>query len=246
MLVRGATFDWWGTLAAVPSRVDDAAIREVRISRLVERLRDDGVGLEREILYEAYDRQGEHLEDAWAHDRELSPEEQVDVFLRFAGIDRRDPSILVAVGEAFGGAILVRPPTLFPHVPETLDELRASGLAIGLISNTGRSWGRYLTKLQDAMGIGQNFDVRVYSDELGTRKPDPRMFESALTGLGLNAGEVVHIGDDVNADIAVAKRVGMRAVWFNTGSWSGVTTDRADAEIRNYRDLPRVLEGWRG
>ncbi len=244
MVVRGATFDWWGTIAAVPSREDDAAIREIRISRLVERLRDEGVGLDRENLYEAYDRQGERLEDAWAHDRELSPEEQVDVFLRFAGIDR-DPSILVAVSEAFGGAILVRPPTLFPHVRETFDELRGRGLAIGLISNTGRSWGRYLTKLQDAMGIGQYFDVRVYSDELGTRKPDPRMFESALTGLGLNSGEVVHIGDDMNADIAVAKRVGMRAVWFNSGSWSGVTTDRADAEIGDHRYLPRILEAWR-
>ena len=158
--------------------------------------------------------------------------------------DRRDPAIVGLVSEALGGAILVRPPNFFPHVRETLDALRARGFAIGLISNTGRSWGRYLTKLQQAVGIGPQFDVRVYSDELRTRKPDPRMFEAALTGLRLMADEVVHIGDDVIADIAVAKEVGMRAIWFNTGFWPGATTDREDAEIRDHEEVPRVLEAW--
>src|SRR5439155_1697880 len=127
---------------------------------------------------------------AWARHRELSPEDQVDLLLRLAGIDRRDPAIVGLVSEALGGAILVRPPNFFPHVRETLDALRARGFAIGLISNTGRSWGRYLTKLQQAVGIGPQFDVRVYSDELRTRKPDPRMFAAALTGLRLMADEV--------------------------------------------------------
>ncbi len=244
MVVKGVTFDWWGTIAVVPSPQDDAAIRDVRISRLVAALRDDGIVIDRSTLSKAYDRQGERLEDAWARHRELSPEDQVDLLLRLAGIDRRDPAIVGLVSEALGGAILVRPPNFFPHVRETLDALRARGFAIGLISNTGRSWGRYLTKLQQAVGIGPQFDVRVYSDELRTRKPDPRMFEAALTGLRLMADEVVHIGDDVIADIAVAKEVGMRAIWFNTGFWPGATTDRADAEIRDHEEVPRVLEAW--
>src|SRR5947199_299542 len=237
MVVKGVTFDWWGTIAVVPSPQDDAAIRDVRISRLVAALRDDGIVIDRSTLSKAYDRQAERLEDAWARHRELSPEDQVDLLLRLAGIDRRDPAIVGLVSEALGGAILVRPPNFFPHVRETLDALRARGFAIGLISDTGRSWGRYLTKLQQAVGIGPQFDVRVYSDELRTRKPDPRMFEAALTGLRLMADEVVHIGDDVIADIAVAKEVGMRAIWFNTGFWPGATTDRRDV---NARDMERI------
>src|SRR5437667_9807665 len=180
MVVKGVTFDWWGTIAVVPSPQDDAAIRDVRISRLAAALRDDGIVIDRSTLSKAYDRQGERLEDAWAHHRELSPEDQVDLLLRFAGIDRRDPSFVGLMSEALGGAILLRPPNFFPHVRETLDALRASGFAVGLISNTGRSWGRYLTKLQQAVGIGPQFDVRVYSDELPNRNTEPRKFEPAI------------------------------------------------------------------
>ncbi len=245
MALKGATFDWWGTIARVPSHGDDAAMRELRIRRLDRTLRGHGIELDRSVLCDAYDRQGERLEDAWASQRELDPEEQVHAFLRFAGIVSSDPWIPAAVADAFGAAILDRPPSLFPHIRETLGELKARGLAIGLISNTGRSWGRYLTKLQGVLGIQEYFDVRVYSDEQHSRKPDPRMFESALAGLELKPAEVAHIGDDVAADIAVAKAIGMRAVWFNTGFWPDATTDRADAEISDHRDLPRVLEAWR-
>src|SRR5207302_2016788 len=68
---------------------------------------------------------------------------------------------------------------------------------------------------------------------------------AGLDGVGLPAAEVAHVGDDVIADVAGAKAVGMRAVWFNTGFWKGATTDRADAEIRGHGELPRLLEKWR-
>jgi putative hydrolase of the HAD superfamily len=244
MVLKGVTFDWWGTIAVVPSPEETAAMRDLRISRLQELLRADGGDFDRSILYEAYDRQGERLEEAWSQQRELSPEEQVDLFLHFARIGHKDSRFVDTVGDAFGGAILVRPPDLFPHVRETLDFCKEQGLAIGLISNTGRSWGRYLTKLQETLGIAQHFDVRVYSDERRARKPDSGMFAAALAGLGLRPPQVAHIGDDVNADIAVANALGMRTVWFNTGYWAGATTDHADAEISDLRKLPSVLEGW--
>ena len=81
--------------------------------------------------------------------------------------------------------------------------------------------------------------------QLQVRKPDSRIFEAALDGLRLPASEVVHIGDDVVADVAGAKAVGMRAIWFNTGFWRGAKTDRADGEIRGHAELPRILEKWR-
>lgn len=242
MVIRGATFDWWGTITVIPPHEDAAGMRELRIARLDEMLRKNGIAPDRSTLYRAYDRQGELLEDAWAHQREPSPEQQVHAFLRFARIDARDPRIAAAVGEAIGGAILVRPPSLFPHLKETLGQLSERGLAIGLISNTGRSWGRYLTKVQDDLGIARFFRVRVYSDEKRIRKPDARMFEAAAMGLGLKPREVVHIGDDVVADVAAAKAVGMRSVWFNTGFWPEAKTDRADAEIHDHRELPKILE----
>jgi len=242
MLLKGATFDWWGTIAVIPSTEENAAMRDLRIARLEAAFRKIGVRVERLVLLRAYDRQGELLEEAWAHHREPSPEQQVHAFLRFARIDPRDARVAAAVGEAIGGAILVRPPGLFPHVRETLDALKGRGLSIGMISNTGRTWGRYLTKAQEALGIGPHFDVRVYSDEQRVRKPDRRMFDVALAGLRLKPPEVVHIGDVVDADIDGAKAVGMRAIWFNTGFWPEAKADRADAEVHDHGELPTALE----
>ena len=181
----------------------------------------------------------------WAEHRELPPDEQVRAFMQFAGLNTKDRDLFTAVDEAIHGAIVSRPPATFPHVEDTLRSLSEQGLAIGLISNTGRSWGRYLTEVQTAAGIGQYFQARVYSDQLQVRKPDSRIFEAALDGLRLPASEVVHIGDDVVADVAGAKAVGMRAIWFNTGFWRGAKTDRADGEIRGHAELPRLLEKWR-
>src|SRR5437667_11145215 len=120
MVVKGVTFDWWGTIAVVPSPQDDAAIRDVRISRLVAALRDDVIVIDRSTLSKAYDRDGERLEDAWARHRELRPEDQLDRLLRLAGIDRRDPAIVGLLSEALGGASPVRRPHFSPHPPDTL------------------------------------------------------------------------------------------------------------------------------
>jgi putative hydrolase of the HAD superfamily len=244
MAIRGVTFDWWGTIAVIPAKSDSGAMRSLRMARLEEVFRARGIRVARSALLEAYDRQGELFEAAWAQHREMEPSDQIREFLRFAGLRGEDAGLVSAVGEALGAAIVARPPRLFSDLEATLKALAARGLAIGLISNTGRSWGRYLTEVQEAAGIGRYFRARVYSDELQLRKPDPRMFEAALRGLALRADEVVHIGDDVVADVAGAKAVGMRAIWFNTGFWEDAKTDRADAEIRGHAELPPLLEAW--
>ena len=138
-----------------------------------------------------------------------------------------------------------RLPVLIAGVEDSLRSVREAGYRVGLISNTGRTWGRFLRKVQAGLGIDSYFDVRVFSDEVRVRKPDPQIFEAALDGLGLDPSEVVHIGDDVDADVAGANDVGMGAVWFNIGFWPDARTERADAEIHDARDVLRILEAWR-
>ena len=104
---------------------------------------------------------------------------------------------------------------------------------------------RCLRPSRDEGGIGKPFDVRVFSDEARARKPDRRMFEAALGPLRLPPGAVVHVGDDVAADVEGARAAGMRTVWFNTGLWPGARADHADAEIRDHEELFDVLGRWR-
>ena len=252
-MIRGVTFDWWHTIAETPRPDYDARMRTARVEQIASALSAHRPRIEAETLYRSYDRHTRLLEDHWHRNRDLPPDEQIDAFLEFAGLDPSDARLRETIANAFGEAIRAEPPVLDPHIRETLERLRAAGYRIGLVSNTGRTWGRFLRPIQDEMGIGRLFDARVFSDEVGVRKPEPRIFDVALTAMGLRAEEAVHVGDDVVADVAGSKRIGMRAVWFNNGVpaehavhvWPASLDARPDAEIRDCRDLPRILEAWR-
>jgi len=247
MTIKGVTFDWWGTVVEIPAVRDiyDEQMREIRVDRAAEALEAAGLPLNRTLLSRAYDAQTDLLLRTWNDLRDLSVEEQTRVYLRFLGVDEGREDLLRMLQEAFGSAIEFRLPALHPEIGETLRALRDRGYRTGLISNTGRTGGRFLRPVQDRLGIGESFDVRIFSDEVGVRKPDQAIFQAALDELSLAAHEVVHVGDDVVADVAGAKSIGMRAVWFNTGFWQDAKTDRADAEIRGHPELPQLLEKWR-
>src|SRR6266581_7193478 len=252
-MIRGVTFDWWHTIAETPRPDYDARMRTARVEQIASALSAHRPRIEAETLYRSYDRHTRLLEDHWHRNRDLPPDEQIDAFLEFAGLDPSDARLREPIAKAFGEAIRAEPPVLDPHIRETLERLRAAGYRIGLVSNTGRTWGRFLRPIQDDMGIGRYFDVPVFSDEVGVRKPNPRIFQVALDALGVRPEETVHIGDDVVADVDGAKRLGMRAVWFNDGmpaehavhSWSETTAARPDAEIHAHAELPQILEAWR-
>ena len=250
-MIEAVTFDWWDTIAFTTEE-QDGQLRALRIQRVTKAVPD--LPRTRTVLLQAYDRQQALLEEAWSRNVDPDPEEQIQTFLKFADLDRGDANLVERVAEAFGGALLEIPPSLSPHVAETLEELRRDGIAIGLVSNTGRTWGRYIRRVQETFGIGRFFDVRVFSDEVGVRKPVRAIFEVALQGLGFPADRVVHVGDDVDADVIGAKDVGMRAVWFNADRQgyrpryrrrSEASPDRADAVVRDLAELPPILRRWR-
>ncbi|MCH5461247.1 HAD family hydrolase [Lactobacillus sp. LC28-10] len=60
-----------------------------------------------------------------------------------------------------------------------------------------------------------NHDNVVISDEVGIRKPDPRIFTHFNRKLSLQANEVVYIGDNFEKDMVGAKKAGWHAFWFN-------------------------------
>jgi putative hydrolase of the HAD superfamily len=248
MTIRGVTFDWWGTVVEIPAVREvhyDEEMQEIRVVRAAEALEAAGLPVNRTLLSRAYDAQTDLLLRTWNDLRDLSVEEQTRAYLRFLGVGEGREDVLRTLQEAFGSAIELRLPALYPEIGNTLRALRDRGYRTGLISNTGRTGGRFLRSVQDRLGIGESFDVRIFSDEVGVRKPDRVIFQAALDELSLAADEVVHVGDDVVADVAGAMAVGMRAIWFNTGFWKGAKADRADAEIRKHAELPRLLEKWR-
>jgi HAD superfamily hydrolase (TIGR01458 family) len=87
------------------------------------------------------------------------------------------------------------------------------------------------------------YAARVEAEVVG--KPSALFFESAVEGMGLSAGEVVMVGDDIEADIAGALGAGLAAVQVRTGKYTGADNTREDvrptARIGSIAGLPDWL-----
>ena len=108
-------------------------------------------------------------------------------------------------------------------------ELAACGARVAVLSN---SEGRIAELLRE-VGIADPFAAIIDSGRFGIAKPDRRIFEHTLAELGVPADEGVpiHIGDSWAADVAGARAVGWRAIWFGRR-----TAPCADAGVAVARD----------
>ena len=103
-----------------------------------------------------------------------------------------------------------------------LDELRARGLRLGLVSNCSSEVG----ELWEQSPFGGRFDAVVLSADVGICKPDPRIYRLALERLGVDPAEAVFVGDGHSDELAGATRVGMRAIQLGSrDGWSGERID---------------------
>lgn len=128
--------------------------------------------------------------------------------------------------------------TIFEETVEVLDELRALGIRIGLITNGPAASQR--AKLA-AAGIEEFFDVVVASGDLGVVKPEAGIFRHALDALGVPASRAVHVGDNFDADVVGATDAGMRAVWINRDSTPAPRSDVPHLDSRSLRDVLDVV-----
>jgi putative hydrolase of the HAD superfamily len=64
-------------------------------------------------------------------------------------------------------------------------------------------------------GIAHLFEGHITAIAAGAAKPDARIFTRLRNEAGVEAQQVLHIGDDPHADVVGATQAGMRAVWIN-------------------------------
>jgi HAD superfamily hydrolase (TIGR01662 family) len=95
---------------------------------------------------------------------------------------------------------------LYPDVDATLEELRAHGLKIGLLSNTARDLALFVQH------HGLQVDALLTSRVHGKTKPHESIFLELLGRLGVAPEEAVMVGDSVEDDVEGARAVGMRAL----------------------------------
>ncbi len=98
---------------------------------------------------------------------------------------------------------------LFPDVENVLRTL-ARNYSLAVITNGNADVNK--------IGLGEYFQFTVSAEDLNIAKPDARVFQKALDLAGVNAEEVIHVGDNLITDVQGAAEVGINTVWFNSSS----------------------------
>jgi len=128
-----------------------------------------------------------------------------------------------------------------PDLQETLANLLAMDLKLGIVSNTfvnRASLERHLEQL----GIRDFFSLRLYSYELGLRKPDPRIFRTAAEQIGEAPEDILFVGDRIDKDIRPALACGMKAALKVAYTNAGKSVPEGAWRIRRIGELPDLIE----
>jgi len=121
----------------------------------------------------------------------------------------RDPELLRRIGDRFAEDSrrhLAASAALFSRLSQRY--------RLGIVSNF---YGNIGAVCEEA-GLSPFLGAAVDSTIVGCKKPDPRIFQAALDGLGVSSGETVFVGDSLRRDMAGARAMGMRHVWLRAGS----------------------------
>ena len=87
------------------------------------------------------------------------------------------------------------------------------------------------------------FAHHVTAARAGAAKPDPRVFELALSLASCAAAECLHIGDEPYLDVAAARALGIEAIWVNrTGRPWPDDLPPPVLEIADFRQLADWLD----
>ena len=115
-----------------------------------------------------------------------------------------------------------------PVKPPVLEKLRKEKIKTAVASN----WDERLPQLLSDLQLAPFFDHQFISVEIGYSKPHPQFFKTCLDRLGLEAAQVLHIGDDDINDVKAAEQVGI-------GSYR---IDRNSAGVKGPKTLTTLEE----
>jgi putative hydrolase of the HAD superfamily len=243
-MFRAVTFDFWETLVH-DSPENLSRQRVLRIEALERVLAAAGSGIGAGEVTDAYDRSERVLTELfWDRHRDPPIAEQVRLVLETAspGVSRAmTPVLFEAALAGYIEPVLHLPPELEPGAAEAVRELASQGVALGIISNTGRTPGVILRRVLERHELLRHFTVVSYSDEVGYRKPDAEIFRRTLAQLGIKAGEAAHVGDNPVADVEGAQGAGMRGVHYAAAGRPGAAG--ADLIVADLGDLVGRLMG---
>ncbi|MCF2937166.1 HAD family hydrolase [Paenibacillus alkaliterrae] len=94
----------------------------------------------------------------------------------------------------------------------------------------------------DRLGIRELFDYILVSEEAGSKKPDPRIFEATLNAMQLQPDQCIYVGDHPVNDMEGAEKVGLSTVWIKVNQpWRDGLSAKPLHTIERLRELLAIL-----
>lgn len=124
----------------------------------------------------------------------------------------------------------------FANLESMLSTLKQQDIKVALVSN---GFGQFQYDNFKALDIEHLFDEVLISEWEGLRKPNPAIFNRALSKLGVAADAALFVGDHPDNDIRASREVGMRAVWKRSVQFE--SADHADAVIDDLEELIAIV-----
>lgn len=194
---------------AITLDLDDTVWPFAPIGERVERVLDDWLRTHSPATAERYpvDAMRALRERVWRHNPQLAHDLStlrrmtLEIALKDSGADM---ALLEPAYEAFYAAR-----NEVEHYPDSLDALAriSARVPIAALSNGNADLAR--------VGIAEHFVFQLGAREHGKAKPSACIFHAACDRLGCAHGEVLHVGDHIEADVAGAHRAGLRTCWIN-------------------------------
>lgn len=96
---------------------------------------------------------------------------------------------------------------LRPAMMELVNDLRAAGIATGMVTNNVQALGSW----RDLADWDALFDIVIDSSAVGMRKPEARIFQHACSELGVSLAATAFL-DDMQPNVDAAAALGMTAI----------------------------------
>jgi 2-haloacid dehalogenase len=123
----------------------------------------------------------------------------------------------------------------FPEVRESLEEARAGGWKLAILSNTDRD---FIDASMERIGVP--FELAIVASEIGSYKPAHRHWEEFYARTGADPRRHVHVAASLFHDVAPARELGLPTIWVNR--LGEEARPQPDIELRSLSGLAGALD----
>lgn len=199
------------------------------------------------LFYHNISIQAEEVKEFYFHDLYLQlkkdephPEFSAELIFKnllkeYGNTDESLPKTLSLMYRALS-LIRIRP---YDHAIELLEHL-SQKYTLAAVTDGQSEYAQSEIKM---LYLDKYFKSIVISGDYGYRKPDERMFETAMNNIEVKPSECIYIGNDIYADIYGAQKLGIKSImYYSNQGQQYMENVNPDYAISSLYDVHRAIE----